>query len=249
MSSVWFWSLGSVAVVSLVSLVGIVTLAVNERRLQGALIFLVSFAVGALFGDAFLHILPEAFEHAHPGVAPSLLVLLGIFIFFVLEKFIYWRHCHAGVCDFHEKPVVWLNLVGDGVHNFIDGVLLAASYGVSFSIGIATTLAVVFHEIPQEIGDFGILIHGGFSRRRALGYNFLCSLSAFAGAVALLLMGPSVQGLSHLVTPVAAGGFIYIAGSDLIPELHREPSVSRSLLQFGAIGLGVGIMALLLLFE
>ncbi len=249
MNSVWTWSLGSVAVVSLVSLVGIVTLAVNKRRLQGALLFLVSFAVGGLFGDAFIHILPEAFEHAPSRLAPSLLVLLGLFIFFILEKFIYWRHCHAGVCDFHQKPVVWVNLIGDGIHNFIDGVLIAASYGVSFPIGFATTLAVVFHEIPQEIGDFGILIHGGLSRRQALGYNFLCSLTAFAGALAVLLIGPSVQGLSRLVIPVAAGGFIYIAGSDLIPELHRETSVGRSFLQFAAIGLGVGVMALLLLLE
>ncbi len=249
MSSVWIWSLLSVAVVSAVSLVGIVTLALNEQWMRGALLFLVSFAVGGLFGDAFIHILPEAFEHASSRVTPSLLALLGIFIFFVLEKFIYWRHCHAGVCDFHEKPVVWVNLIGDGIHNFIDGVLIAASYGVSFSIGFATTLAVVFHEIPQEIGDFGILIHGGFSRRRALGFNFLCSLTAFAGALAVLLIGPSVQGLSHLVIPVAAGGFIYIAGSDLIPELHRETSVGRSVMQFVAIALGVGVMALLLLFE
>jgi len=249
MVPVWLWSLVSVAVVSAVSLIGIVTLALNERWVRSALIFLVSFAVGALFGDAFLHILPEAFEHAPSPATPSMLVLLGIFLFFILEKFIYWRHCHAGACDFHKKPLVWVNLIGDGVHNFIDGVLIAASYGVSFSIGLATTLAVVFHEIPQEVGDFGVLMHGGFSRRQALGYNFLCSLLAFAGALAVLLIGPSVQGLSHMVIPVAAGGFIYIAGSDLIPELHREAGAGRSLLQLLAIVLGTGVMALLLLFE
>jgi len=249
MNSVWIWSLGSVAVVSAVSLIGIMTLALKERWVRGMLLFMVSFAVGGLFGDAFIHILPAVFREEMPGAVGSYLVLSGIFLFFILEKFIYWRHCHSSECDFHGKPVVWLNLIGDGIHNFIDGAIIAASYAVSFHIGVATSLAVVFHEIPQEIGDFGILVHGGLTRQRALGWNFLCSLLAFAGALATLLIGPSVQNFSRYVIPVAAGGFIYLAGSDLIPELHQEVRVSRSLIQLAAIGMGVGVMALLLFFD
>lgn len=246
---IWLYTLLSVFLVSLISLVGIVTLAMDEKRLKRALLFLVSFAVGGLFGDVFIHILPEAFEKAASSLRVSFGVMAGILVFFILEKFIYWRHCHSGVCDMHNKPVVWLNLIGDAFHNFIDGIIIGASYTVSFPIGLTTTLAVILHEIPQEIGDYGILVNGGLSRFRALVMNFLCALVAVLGAVAALLLGPYIKDFTDYALPLTAGGFIYLAGSDLIPELHREVRFSRSVFQLLSIILGVAVMALLLLIE
>lgn len=247
--SVWAYSLTSVVIVSLISFIGIITIAIDEKRLKKILIFLVSFAVGGLFGDVFIHILPDVFERPDSTHMASFGILAGILLFFILEKFIWWRHCHSGVCDTHDKPVVVLNLLGDGVHNFIDGIIIAASYSVSIPIGITTSLAVILHEIPQEIGDFGILVDGGLSRRKAFGLNFLCASIAILGTILALIIGPKIKDFSLFVLPLTAGGFIYIAGSDLIPELHKELNFSRSMLQLVSVILGVAVMALLLLLE
>ena len=246
---IWIYSLASVFIVSLISLVGIFTIALNEKRLKNILIFLVSFAVGGLFGDAFIHILPEAYKEAPSEHIVSFGVIGGIILFFILEKFIYWRHCHSGDCDTHSKPFVVVNIVGDGLHNFIDGVIIGASYAVNIGLGITTTLAVILHEIPQEIGDYGILIGGGLSRWRALLINFLCALSAVLGAVLALVFGSMIKDFTLYAMPITAGGFIYLAGSDLLPELHKEVKLSRSLLQLFSMILGVLVMALLLFLE
>jgi len=142
-----------------------------------------------------------------------------------------------------------MNLIGDGVHNLIDGMLIGASYTVSIPIGIATTLAVILHEIPQEIGDFGVLLHAGLSIKKAFAFNFLSALTAILGAIISLFAGSHIEGYSSILLPITAGGFIYIAGSDLIPELQYECKLSTSVQQFIAIILGVGIMALLVLLE
>ncbi len=202
-----------------------------------------------MFGDAFIHLLPESFEELGANLSASLYVILGILVFFVVEKFLRWRHCHIPTSEEHLHPMVTINLVGDGVHNFIDGMLVAASYMVSLPIGITTTLAVVLHEIPQEVGDFGVMIHGGLSVRRALGFNFLSALAAVLGAVLALIVGSEVSGFSLFLLPVTAGGFLYLAGSDLIPELQHEVKASKSLLQFVMILLGVGMMALMTVLE
>ncbi len=249
MVQVWLYSLSSVAVVSLISLVGILTLAMRREVLKKILLFLVSFAVGGLFGDAFFHLLPEAFEHLGINLQVPLLVMLGILVFFVLEKFLRWRHCHILTSDEHPHPVVTMNVIGDAIHNLIDGMIIGASYGVSIAIGVTTTLAVILHEIPQEIGDFGILIHGGLSPRKAVLYNFLSALSAFVGVLLSLIIGPFIRNYSMVLLPVTAGGFIYIAGSDLIPELHHDVKISVSLLQFIFILLGIAVMAILLMIE
>ncbi len=250
MLKVWLYSLGSVLIVSLVSLIGIFTIAINEERLKRILTFLVSFAVGALFGDVFIHILPDVYEKSLSTQFVPFGIIGGILLFFILEKFIYWRHCHSGVCDIHGvEHFVWLNLVGDGLHNFIDGLIIGASYVVSIPIGLATTIAVVLHEIPQEIGDFGILVGGGLSRRKALLFNFLCASVSVIGTVLALIFGPMMKNFSLYVLPLTAGGFIYIAGSDLIPELHKELKFSRSLLQLLSVILGVVVMSLLLFLE
>lgn len=246
---VWVYALVSVLIVSVISLIGIFFLSLDRSRLQKMLLFLVSFAVGGLVGDALIHLIPESFERLTPDLLTSMLILLGIIGFFVVEKFIRWRHCHIPTSSDHLHPVVTLNLVGDGVHNFIDGMLIAASYAVAIPIGIATTIAVLLHEIPQEIGDFAILVHGGLSVRKALLFNFASATIAILGALVVLVVGQMVENISIFMLPITAGGFIYIAGSDLIPELHNECGLSMSLRQFLFITLGIGLMALLVLFE
>ena len=242
---VWTYSIISVILVSLVSLIGVFTLSLKKERLHKITLFLVSFAVGGLFGDAFIHILPEAFEGLGRKLSTSLLIIFGLLLFFILEKFLRWRHCHAEPCDTHSHPVVAMNLFGDAVHNLLDGMIIGASFSASTTIGITTTLAVILHEIPQEIGDFGILVNGGLSVRRALFFNFLCALTAVVGAIISLFVGSYVTGYIPTLLPVIAGGFLYIAGSDLIPELQHTVKISTSLWQLFFIILGVGIMALL----
>jgi zinc and cadmium transporter len=249
MSSTCFYSLASTLMVSLISLIGVFTLSMKKGNIKKVSIFLVSFAAGALFGDAFIHLLPESFEETSGSHAVSSLVLLGILLFFVLEKFLHWRHCHLPTSKKHVHPLATINLVGDAVHNFIDGLLIGASYMVSLPVGLATSLAIIFHEIPQEIGDFGVLIHAGFSVRRALLFNFLSAIVAILGAVTSLIVGPNIEGYTVSLLPIAAGGFIYIAGSDLIPELKRECEVGPSIRQFLLVITGMGIMALLLFLE
>jgi len=244
----WVYTILSVVIISLISLVGVVAIAIKKDLLNRVLFFLVSFSVGALLGGAFIHLLPEAFENGL-GIYVSFYVLLGILVFFVMEKFVHWRHCHIPTSKEHPHPFAYMNLIGDSLHNFIDGMVIAGSYLVSIPLGIATTLAVVFHEIPQEIGDFGVLVHGGFKRTKALMFNFLTALTAIIGAVLVLIIGVKFQNISSFLIPFTAGGFIYIAGSDLIPELHKECNADRSVLQLIAIVLGMMVMAVLLLIE
>src|SRR4030042_3114820 len=243
---VWTYTLASVFAVSLISFLGIVFLF-SKNFFKKASLFLVSFAVGALFGDAFSHLLPESFEQMSSKITVSLLATVGILSFFILEKFVRWRHCHISESAKHVHPVVTMNFVGDAIHNLIDGMLIGASFLVSFPIGISTTVAIFLHEIPQEIGDFSVFLHGGLKPKKAIFFNFLSALTAFLGAVGSLIIGERLQGFGLFLLPVAAGGFLYIAGSDLIPEPHHQTKVSTSIIQLISIILGVGVMVLLLL--
>jgi zinc and cadmium transporter len=246
---VWIYTIGSVILVSLISLIGVVGIYFSKEKLQSITFILVSFSVGALFGDALIHLLPKAFRESGTGISTSLYVILGIIIFFILEKFIRWRHCHTPETKEHIHPIAVNNLIGDGVHNFIDGLLIGASYLVSPSVGIATTVAVVLHEIPQELGDSGVLLHTGLSMKKVLLYNFLSASTAIVGAIVSLMIGRSIEGYTMILLPITAGGFIYIAGSDLIPELHHENRLSVSFVQLISILFGVSIMILLLLVD
>ncbi len=238
----------SVLIVSLISLIGVFTLSLGRDILQKTLLYLVSFAVGGLFGDAIIHLIPESFKKIPSAPLVSFLILGGILIFFILEKFLRWQHCHIPASQEHAHPVATLNIVGDSFHNMIDGMLIAASYMTSIPIGIATTIAVILHEIPQEIGQFGILVHSGVPVRRALLLNFFSALAAFLGALIVFIIGTQAAALSVYLLPITAGGFLYIAGSDLIPELHHghEVSVRAALGQFLCIIFGIGLMASLL---
>ncbi|MCI0620001.1 ZIP family metal transporter [Candidatus Wolfebacteria bacterium] len=254
MTVLWLYALGSVVLVSALSLVGALTLRLRDRVLKRLVFILVGLSVGALLGDVFIHLLPELFEGASDVLYSSLTVLLGIMLFFVLEKFLRWHHSHevhehsGPDCPEPDSPLTTIVLVGDGVHNLIDGMIIGASYLVSIPVGLATTLAVALHEIPQEIGDFGVLLHAGLSRSRALFYNLLSGLVSIVGVATVLIFGNSVSVTSTLLS-LAVGGFIYIAGSDLVPELHKENSVRSSLMQLVAIGVGIGLMFLLLFVE
>ncbi len=246
--NIWIYIFLSVLVVSLISLVGVFTLSLSNDVLKKILLYLVSFAVGGLFGDALIHLIPESFEEISPAPIASFCILGGILIFFILEKFLRWQHCHIPASHEHAHPVVALNIVGDSFHNMIDGMLIAASFLTSVPIGITTTIAVILHEIPQEIGQFGILVHGGVSVRRALLLNFLSALAAFGGVLIVFLLGTHAASCTVYLLPITAGGFLYIAGSDLIPELHHghEVSIRAALGQFFCIILGIGLMAALL---
>jgi len=250
MSTIWFYSLASVGIVSLISLIGVVTLSVKIEHLKKILIYLISFSAGALIGDAFIHLIPEVVEESGGfSLMISLYVISGLVVSFVVEKFIHFRHCHMPITAEHKHPFAWMNLFGDSIHNFIDGLIIGAAYLVSVPVGIATTIAVILHEIPQEMGDFGVLVHGGFSVKKAVFLNFLTALTAVAGTVIVLVFGSAMEGLSLFLVPFAAGNFIYIASTDLIPELHKETSVRKSAIQLVFFVLGVGVMLTLLTLE
>lgn len=248
MGITWLYTLTSVIIVSLISLVGVLTLFFNEKILRKILIFLVSFAAGALLGDVFLHLLPEVFIETNAVFQYSVFILLGIILFFLLENIIRWQHCHDLACEEHPHPFGYNVLVGDGLHNFIDGVIIAGSFLVSIPLGIATSLAVIFHEIPQEFGDFAILIQAGFTRKKALFFNFLSALFALLGAIVALIIQSRMEYLSLFIISFTIGGFIYIATADLIPELHRKTATARNILyELLFFILGLVVMALLLL--
>jgi zinc and cadmium transporter len=253
----WGATLLSVLAVSLVSLVGLASLSLGEARVRRLSGVLVSFAVGVLLGDAFLHLVPDVFGAGVRPLVPSLSILAGMLLFFVLEKLVRHRH---GPLHRHHHPdhaehaglpeLATINVVGDALHNCVDGVLIAASYLASPALGLTTTLAVLFHEVPQELGDFGVLLHSGVPVRRALLLNLLSASAAIAGSVATLLAGRwAGTAVADVLLPVTAGGFVYIAAADLIPELQHDRSLRGLFVQAGLIALGIAVMALLTLVE
>lgn len=245
----WAPTLGAVVAVSGLSLVGAFTLVVNPRTLERALLALIAFAAGALLGDAFIHLLPEVAESKTGfDLTASFALLSGVVAFFILEKVLHWHHAHFPREE-HLHPVAITNLVGDAMHNFVDGSIVAASFLVSTQLGIATSVAVALHEIPQELGDFAILVRAGLKPRRALVLNLLSAATAILGAVVTLIVASSIPGVERILVPVTAGAFVYIASTDLLPELHKEPEVGRSVVQLVGVLAGVGVMALMLLFE
>lgn len=235
----------SVVIVSSVSLIGVIAFAIKPNVLKGITLILVSMAAGSLLGDAFLHLIPQSFEEISNFLVIGLLILVGIVSMLVLEKFIHWRHCHHETSSSHVHPLAISNLVGDGVHNFLDGIVIGSSYLVSIELGVATTIAVLLHEIPQEIGDFGVLIHAGLPKKKALLLNFLSGLVAIVGVLAVIIIGTRINDFVAYLIPLAAGGFIYIAAADLLPEVKHEEDTKQSLIQL--VFLIVGILLMLLL--
>lgn len=251
--TVWVYSLVGVICVSLLSLLGAFTLAIREEVLKKILIYFVSFSAGALFGDVFIHILPDITSKAPFSLTMSIYFLIGILSSFIIEKILSRNHHHTDDCDKEKHTVVqsftYMILFADSIHNFIDGLVIGAGFIASLPVGLATTLAVVIHEIPHEIGDFAVLLHGGMSRRRALFYNFLSAVTAIAGTIIALLAQRYIAGAELFLLCFAAANFIYIAGSNLIPELHRRSEVSHDLIQITTFLLGILIMFTMLLVE
>lgn len=239
----WLLALGSVALVSAASLIAVLALRADPDRMRRSSRYLVAFAAGGLLGDAFLHLIPESFERLPGGSTAPLLTLAGLLGFFVFE-----RRLRSGGLHHrwhHLPPVAGVNLLGDALHNAVDGMVIAASFQVSIPIGLTTSAAVLLHELPQEIGDFGVLVHQGLPARRAIRYNLLSSLTAFVGVGVVALVGVGIGDLASYLLPVTAGGFLYLAGADLLPELQHDAGERSIAVDAGLIAAGVALMAAL----
>jgi len=232
------WILLVTLIDGLVSFVGVFTLALKDKTLKKILFILVAFSAGAMIGGSLLHLLAESFEALDVDSA-MLIFITGFSLFFVIERFLHWHHCHAdGKCDVHAYS--YLVLFGDGIHNFIDGLVIAAAFITDINLGLVTSFVIIGHEIPQEIGDFAVLLHGGMKKRKALLYNFISQLTAvLGGLVGFIWMNDQLRAF---MLPFAAGGFMYIAASDLIPELHKEPKLSKSTVAFAFFIAGILFM-------
>ncbi|PIN76635.1 ZIP family metal transporter [Candidatus Woesearchaeota archaeon CG10_big_fil_rev_8_21_14_0_10_36_11] len=231
----------STFVISLISFIGVITLSLNEKLLRRIVLMLVALSAGALMGGAFIHLIPEAIEIPGNSVQGALLYVLVGFVFFLfIEKVLHWRHCHKGKCDVHT--FAHMSLFGDTVHNFIDGLIIAASFVTNMSLGFVTTIAVALHEIPQEMGDFGVLLHGGFKKGKALFLNFVTGLTALLGGIVGYFLSKSVESTLGFLLPFAAGGFIYIAASDLIPEIRNADTVKKGIVYFVIFVVGLVMM-------
>lgn len=242
----------AIFLISAISLVGVVFLSLSSKWLNKITLLLVSLSAGTLLGSSFFHLLPEAIHDFSGKGEESLFVWLavvsGLLIFFVLEKIIHWRHCHIPTCPEHPHHLGKMNLIGDFFHNFFDGVIIASAFLISTPLGVATLIAVIAHEVPQEIADFGVLIYAGYSKKKALILNFITALSAFLGAFLVIIFGSTIESLSTYIIPFTAGGFIYIATADLLPELKKENSWKKSLAQLLSIIIGLALMLVLKMF-
>lgn len=237
-------SLLSALIVALISIIGIITFALSDKLVKKILIMLVSFSAGSLIGGAFFHLLPESIEKSEELLVVFGYVLIGFSLFFILERVLRWHHCHDMECETHQY-LGHINLFGDAVHNILDGIIIFSSFAVSPALGIPVTLSIIFHEAPQEISDFGVLLYAGFKKSKALLYNFLAASGVVLGVfLGYLLMG-RIEDLNQFLLPFAAGSFIYIAASDLVPEIHQERSLGKSLISFFVFLLALLFMLLL----
>lgn len=243
------WIIGTTFVISLFALVGALTLFLKEKVLNKILLVLVAFSAGALIGGAFLHLMPEAIIQVSGKIGLDessilnvfLYLLLGFCVFFVLEQLIRWHHHHSTT---HPKimPFSYMILVSDGIHNFIDGLVMAASFVVAIPFGIVTALAIALHEVPQEIGDFGVLVYGGFDRTKALILNYVSAVTVIFGGIAGYQLYSWIGESIVFLLPFAAGNFIYIASTDLIPEIRYKESLRKSSVRFFIFLAGILLM-------
>lgn len=227
--------------ITLAVLAAVIFLYIKKELLSKILLSLVALSAGALMGGAFLHLLPSASEQMDINIL-YVIVLLGFIFFFFMEKLLFWRHCHDENCKIHTFG--YMNLFGDALHNFIDGLIIASSFLIDYKLGMATTAAIALHEIPQEIGDFGVLIMAGFNKRKAFIMNYLVALTVIVGGVVGYFISFWLESLIPYLLPFAAGGFIYIAASDLMPEIRKEPNVKKSIISFFVFIIGIALMFL-----
>ncbi|MBI5225734.1 ZIP family metal transporter [Candidatus Micrarchaeota archaeon] len=235
--------IGATIIVSLISLIGIITIPFKEKTLNNVIFVLVGFATGAVLGAIFFDLIPQAI--ADSGAATVMAATLGgLLAGFVLEKIISWHHHHVPHKGHHhdEKPLGYLNLLGDALHNFFDGVAIAASFLVSVPIGITTTTAIALHEIPHEMGNFGLFLYSGFGKKKAIAFNLVGALASVAGGVMFFYFAPAVTSLKAIGLSFSAGTLLYIATTDLFPELHKETRLQQTLAQLALIFVGIGTM-------
>jgi zinc and cadmium transporter len=233
------WIVGSGLLMSAIALVGSVTLVLSERALQRILLPLVAFAAGSLLGGAFFHMIPVGMAAGMGDVTVYALILAGFAVFFGLEQFLHWHHCHRAEATC-KKPLTYLILIGDGLHNFLGGLAVAGTFLIDIRLGIVTWLAAAAHEVPQELGDFGVLVHGGWERRKALFYNLLSALTFLVGG--LIAYAVSFRLDVSFLVPFAAGNFIYIGAADLIPEVKAHADARANVVHFVAFVVGVVLM-------
>ncbi len=239
----------SVLLISLVSFTGLAYLSLDKKKLDRLLPIIISFAAGIFFGDIFAHLLPQAYASTPNTIHVAVGILSGVLIFFVLESTIRLFRCYSlGECE-HKQMHGITHLAGDAVHNFLDGIIIASSYLVSIPLGLTTTFAIVLHELPKEAGDFAILLRLGFTRKRALFFNALTALGAISGALLVFFLQETVGNVQYWLLPITAGGFVYIAGSNLLPALQEETNIGKSLLQLFFLILGMGIMVWMKVLE
>jgi len=240
---------------SAIALIGIIILIFQKRLLNERVLSLVSLAAGGMMGGAFLHLLPEAILKGGCAEGKIFIIFLemifGFCVFFIAEQFLRWHHCHRiehKDCS-APQPLVYLALVSDSVHNFIDGLIIAAAFISNIPLGIATTFAVILHEVPQELGDFGVLVYSGLSITKALILNFFSGLIAVFGGILGFLLMQRIEGVVAFLLPFAAGHFIYLAASDLIPEIKHKEKLKISLVQFFVFLIGIGLMLAIKLID
>jgi|TARA_B100000315_G_C14542859_1_gene571793 zinc and cadmium transporter len=243
-----FYAIGSSIIVSLVAIIGTMPLLLKQKIPNKVLILLLSISVGTLFGTAFMQLLPEAVSHGYTmGLVINLMI--GFLTFFALEKFIHARHNHKDEgAHSHGYCLAPLNLIGDGVHNFVDGLVIGASYMISIPLGIASTISIALHELPQEIADFGLLLYSGYSKKKAIFYNFISALTAVVGTINGLILSSYLGNFNSFILPFTVGVFLYIGASNLVPELHRHCDLKDSISHIFAIVFGLGIIALITIY-
>ncbi|MBU5687902.1 MAG: ZIP family metal transporter [Candidatus Woesearchaeota archaeon] len=236
----------SIFIISIISVVGLILIFFKKFDYEKNIYYMISFAAGTMLAASFFEVIPESLE----ATGTVNYIFLGIILFLFIEKYIHWHHCNRESCeDKHKKvkPYVFLNLLGDGLHNFIDGAIITAAYMTNFELGLLTTISVAVHELPQEIGDFSILLKGGLKFRKALLFNFLTALTAFLGMFFTIFAGNYIENINPILLSIAAGGFIYLALSDIIPETHKETESKKIFKQTLFLILGIILVYLLIM--
>lgn len=245
------YTIGSVLLVSISSVIAAIPLLLKKKVSKQTQMFLLSISVGVLLSTVFMGLLPEAISHTYT-LGLALNILFGFLVMFILEKFVHYHHSqkheHDDCGHSHAYSIAPINLIGDTVHNFIDGMVIAGSYAVNVTVGIAATISVLFHELPQELADFGVLLYSGLSKKKALILNFMSAATALLGAIAGIVLAGNIHGFTEFILPFAAGNFLYIAASNLLPELHRHCKLKDTIMHLLAILLGIAIIVLITLY-